>query len=307
MDSERFDSSTTLLQSVLDGMTYDEVARARGMTRTAVERRVKALVLELVRTVGIEGLNESRAVFVRKMRSHRQAIERALVRFEPTAKSNKVVGDVLLSDDDISNAMRRVRARTKTPERDVAMVWILLATGLRPLEVARLVVADYLNPDGSVRSESVVRADVALNGRSRVLYFTSAMACEAIDAYLFTRSQAASSSTSRESAWLAAYRGLDPKEGLFLTESGMQFHVSVVASKTGLRTLCQEVHYAYRKIFRRIGIRGLSALSVRRTVMARLQLRGATQRQIGELLGIRALRMPSRTGLALHQLMDGLV
>src|SRR6218665_3524329 len=182
MDAERLASSTALLRAVLAGETYDGVARARGMTRTAVERRVKALVLALIRSVGIDGLNESQAVFVRKMRDHRESIERALLHFEPTADTGPAPRDLILSDADIRAAVRRVGTRTSTPERDVAMVWILFATGLRPLEIARLEIGDYLNADGSVRLASTVRASVAVNGRSRAMYFSSPAACPAVAA-----------------------------------------------------------------------------------------------------------------------------
>jgi integrase len=303
MDAERFALSTALLRAVLSGMTYEAAARAHGLSRTAVERRVKALVLELVRSVGVDGLNESRAMFVRKMRAHREAIERALARFEPRIDSAPTAENLILSDDDIRGAVRRVKARTPTPERDVAMVWILLATGLRPLEVARLEVADYLNADGSVRVASMVRASVAVNGRSRALYFSSPAACQAIDAYLATRLRPGPPIRGPD----ASFRGLDPREALFLTQAGKAFHVAIIPSGNGGQALCQEVHYAYRKIFRRIGIAGLSALSVRHTVVDRLLRRGAEIGQIGELLGVRDLRMPLRKRVDLPDLMHGLV
>ncbi|RCW69548.1 site-specific integrase [Pseudorhodoferax soli] len=303
MDAERFALSTALLRSVLSGMTYDAAARVHGLSRTAVERRVKALVLELVRSVGIDGLNESRAMFVRQLRAHREGIERALVRFEPHIDSAPPSENLILSDDDIRTAVRRVKARTRTPERDVAMVWILLATGLPPLEVARLEVSDYLNADGTVRLASTVRASVAVNGRSRPLYFSSPAACEAIDAYLATRARPGPSIPGSD----ACFRGLDPQGALFLTQAGNPFHVASVPSGSRAQALCREVHYAYRKIFRRIGIPGLSALSLRQTVVDRLLRKGAEIGQIGELLGVRDLRVPSRKRVNLPDLMHGLV
>lgn len=53
-----------------------------------------------------------------------------------------------------------------------------------------------------------------------------------------------------------------------------------------MRFLCRGIHDTYRKIFRRIGFPGVSALSVRRTVATRLFERGAAEEQIGEILGI---------------------
>ncbi|AEF88748.1 integrase family protein [Delftia sp. Cs1-4] len=298
MDSDRLSLSKTLLLAVLAGKTYEAAARDHGLTRTAVERRVKSLVLRLIREVGVDGLNESRAMFARKLRVHRPAIEAALQGYVPVAAYEKDADPVVLSDEDIRTALRRVRLHTQTPERDVAMVWILLATGLRPLEIARMQVGDYLNADGTVRLKSLVRPCVAVNARARPLYFSSEAARAAIDAYLATRTQAGGGTP---------YRGLDPSAALFLEQHGRPFLVEALPTPSGTRFLCQEIHYAYRKIFRRIGFPGLSALSVRYTVMDRLARRGADERQIGELLGIREPRPPKRPRLGLDELMDGLL
>jgi integrase len=185
----------------------------------------------------------------------------------------------------------------------VAMVWILLATGLRPLEVARLQIGDYLDRDGAVRLESEVREGVAVNRRARPLYFTSAAARAAIDAYLQTRPRAGANTLAHDQA----YRGLHPDEALFLSQEGRPFKVESIPSAAGTRYLCQEIHYAYRKIFRRIGVPGLTAINVRHTVMDRLGRRGANESQISELLGVRGLRQPKRPRLSLRQLMYALV
>lgn len=303
MESERTALSRTLLLAVLAGMTYEAVAREHGLTRTAVERRIKTLVLRLIRETGVDGLNESRALFARNLRAQRAAIESALERHRPVVAFERGPEPVVLSDEDIQTALRRVRMRTATPERDVAMVWILLATGLRPLEVARLQIGDYLNGDGTVRLQSQVREGVAVNSRARPLYFSSPAARAAIDAYLLTRGRAGAHAPADG----RPYRGLPPDEALFLSQEGRAFQVDAIPTPSGTRHLCQEIHYAYRKIFRRIGVPGLSAINVRHTLMDRLGRRGANESQISELLGVRELRQAKRPRLSLGQLMDGLV
>lgn len=307
MDAARLKQSTEFLQSVLDGATYEAVARSHGVTRTAVERPIKTLVLELLQEVGIVGLNPSSAMFVRKLRQQRAAIQGALEQYVPVPPSAKSAGSRVLSDDDIRVSLHRVRSRTATPERDLAMVWILLATGLRPLEVARLVVGDYLREDGNVRVRSEVRSGVAVNGRCRPLYFSSAAACASIDAYLARRVAGMEADGDRNGWPVLPYRGLDPATALFLGAAGRAFHIDAVPSASGMRWLCPEIHYAYRKIFRRIGIPGLSALSMRHTVVDRLLRRGADEVQIAQLLGVREVRAPRRDRLGLHELMEGLV
>lgn len=47
-----------MLRQVLDGSSYASVGRTHGVTRTAVERRIKDISLQLSRAVGIDGMNE---------------------------------------------------------------------------------------------------------------------------------------------------------------------------------------------------------------------------------------------------------
>lgn len=293
--------SAELLREVLAGGTYESAAQGRGLSRTAVERRVKSLVLCLIREGAMTGLNESQALFVRKLREHRVRIEAALDGYTPVALAEGEVASPVLSDLDVQAAVRRVRLRTRSPERDTAMFLILLATGLRPLEVARLEIRDYLCADGEVRTYSQVREGVATNRSARPLFFTSSAAREAIDTYLEQRATAVGRDVT------APYRGLVASDALFLTEAQRPFHIQAVATASGTRCLCQEIHYAYRKIFRRIGCPGLTALSVRDTFMDRLSRRGADAGQIGELLGIRELRSIKRPKVRLEELVNELV
>ena len=69
----------------------------------------------------------------------------------------------------------------------MALLLVLFATAAKPLEIARLVVSDYLTDDGSVREESVMRADAAINGNGRPLFFASTKVVAAVDAYLEER------------------------------------------------------------------------------------------------------------------------
>lgn len=75
----------------------------------------------------------------------------------------------ILSEEDIATGARRVRARSPHPLEDLALYYLLLATGARPLEIARFQVSDYLAPDGVVRASSELRAELAITGRARPL------------------------------------------------------------------------------------------------------------------------------------------
>ena len=82
----------------------------------------------------------------------------------------------VLRDEEIAAGALRIRGRSHQPLEDLALYYMLFATGARPLEIARLEVRDYLDVRGAVRQTSVMREDVAITGRARPLYFRSAPA-----------------------------------------------------------------------------------------------------------------------------------
>ncbi|MCL1961963.1 MAG: site-specific integrase, partial [Desulfovibrionaceae bacterium] len=286
--------SIAILQAVLAGQTYDAVAAAHGLTRTAIEHRVKRLAKLLHRKVGIDGVNPEATGYVHKLRAAKSGVEAAIMRFE--------AGDVrpempqkTVSDKDLNAMIHRAGLRSPTPLRDMALIHIVLATGARPLEVARLEIGDYLDANGSVRACSVMRAAVSVNRKERPLFFRSAAAIKAIDAYLnFRLIQEKKASHGR-----APYRGFAPTERLFLNDSGQPYAVLCQEREGSSRFLCRQMLDTYRRIFKRINMHGLSALTLRRTVALRLDARGADEEQIGLVLGItekqavRAL-LPSR-------------
>jgi len=263
-------------------MTYDTVAAAYGLTRTAIEHRVKRLARLLQRKVGIDGLNLEATGYVHKLREAKREVEAALTRFEE--------GDVLpemppriLSDQEVRTMIHRAGRHSSFPLRDMALIHIVLATGARPLEVARLEIGDYLNPDGSVRASSVMRAAASVNRKERPLFFRSAAAVKAIDAYLGFR-------LIQQGKVLLSdvpYRGFEPMDRLFLNDCGQPYVVLCYGvEEGGSRFLCRQMLDTYRRIFKRIDMHGLSALILRRTVAVRLHARGADEEQIGLVLGI---------------------
>lgn len=273
-----------MLKAVIAGKTYDAVAADYGVTRTAVERRIKACALKLSKEVGIEGINEEGVAFVQRLRKCQAAVTAAMERYTPSVSSERRAGRIL-TDDDIAFVVHKTRTRSASPQRDVALLYVLLSTGARPLEIARLEVRDYLNPDGSVKEESVMRAEVAVNRKARPLFFASTKTKEALDHYLVER--------LRQKAYAEKcpdFRGLMPHSRLFLTESGKPFEIVSYGENGQTRFLCRGILDAYRKIFRRTGLDGVSALNVRRTVAARLFERGADEDQIGEVLGISEMK-----------------
>lgn len=272
--------SVAMLKAVVDGSTYEAVAADFGITRTAVERRVKHVAARLSREVGIDGLNEGGTAFVWRLRRRRDAILAALDKLQP--HSVEAADPVsVVSDEDIARAVHRIRGRSVQPLRDIALFYTLFATGARPLEIARLELQDYLQADGTVRRESELRAEVTITRKSRPLYFASSKLDEALSAYLCERL-----ALRHGLCEPLAFRGLDPASRLFLTSAGDPFPVTPYGAPGQLRYLCRPILETYRKLFRYAELEGTTAMSVRRTFVARLYERGADEDQVGMVLGI---------------------
>ncbi|MEP6875328.1 MAG: site-specific integrase [Burkholderiales bacterium] len=269
-----------MLKAVIDGATYETVATQFGVTRTAVERRIKSLAIHLSKAGSINGLNAQGAAFVRRLRQHREAILAALPGFEPPApfgpRETRVV-----SGDEIAQAAQRIKGRSQWPWHDLSLFYMLFATGARPLEIARLEVRDYLDASGDVRCESALRAEAAITGKARPLYFHCTRLDQALAPYLQER-------LDRQMGLgeAGAYRGLDPLSRLFLSQVGEGFRITPYGSPGQQRFLCRPILETYRKLFRYAELRDVTPLSVRHTVAARLYARGADEEQVGLLLGI---------------------
>ena len=269
-----------LLREVVSGDPYERVAQRWGLSRSAVDRRVKCLAIQLTQVVGVAGLQQSGAACVKRLRMHRQAILQALEQFEPVQVRSQREARVLLPDE-VALGARRVRSRSARPLHDLALYHLSFATGLRPLEVARLQVADYLLEDGGVRRASRVRAEVAINGKVRPLCFHHRRLDEALGAYLDERIRAGHGLGADE-----RWRGLDPTSPLFLGADGEVYAITPNGGEGQNRTVCRPMLEIYRKIFRQADVPGLCTQSARLTLMSRMYERGADEDQVGLVLGI---------------------
>ncbi|WP_284620552.1 site-specific integrase [Aquabacterium humicola] len=291
-----------MLREVLNGEPYSAVSARRGISRSAVERRVKALAVQITQAVGVDGLQAEGAAFVQRLRARRDAILASLERFDPERRGSRRAARVLAVEEVRLGALR-VRSRSSRPNHDLALYHLLFATGMRPLEIARLKVGDYLRPDGEVRRESLVRAEVAINGKERPLLFAHRRLDEALAAYLDERVNAGHGLGSP-----GAWRGLDPGSPLFLDAAGAAYPITSNGSAGQDRHVCRALLDIYRRLFRQADMRSLSAQSARLTLMSRMYARGADEDQVGLVLGI-ADRSAVREQLArprapLAQLLD---
>lgn len=278
--SEATAQSVGMLKAVITGETYEAVAAKYGKSRTAVERRIKAIAAQLSKVVGIQGLNEDGAAFVHRLRLHREAVLIALGSYAPAGPRQRREVRIL-SGNEIAQAAQRIKGRSARPLHDLALFYMLFATGARPLEIARMEVRDYVDVDGGVRRESTVRAEVAITGKARPLHFSSARLDEVLALYLEERL------TQKLGVGAdGTYRGLDPDSSLFLSASGAGFKITPYGKEGQRRFLCRAILEAYGKLFRYADLHDVTALSARRTVISRLYERGADEAQVGLLLGI---------------------
>jgi integrase len=163
----------------------------------------------------------------------------------------------------------------------VALFYMLFVTAARPLEIARLRVRDYLDARGAVRRESVLPAEASLNGQARPLYFATRRLDDALAAYLQVRVE-----SRQELGAAGGYRGLDPDSPLFLNSRGERFRLIDHGEAGHRRTLCRPILETYRRILRQAGLRGVTTRSIRRSVAIRMHERGASESQIGDMIGI---------------------
>ena len=126
-----------------------------------------------------------------------------------------------------------------------------------------------------------MRADVAINGRDRPLFFSHRRLDEALGAYLDERLRAGHGLGAAEH-----WRGLDPHGPLFLGAEGEVYPITPNGGEGQNRYVCRPLLEIYRKIFRQADIPGLCTQSARLTLMSRMYERGADEDQVGLVLGI---------------------
>lgn len=273
--------SVEMLKAVVDGQTYEQVAKRYMVSRTAVERRIKLAARQIAESVGIAGLSQGHVSYVTSLRKHKESILVALAQFDPS-KSHRRHQDVpLISEEDFARGLKRMAARSTCRWRDQALFQFLFVTGARPLEVARLEVRDYLEADGTVRRLSEFRTQVAIGGRPRPLHFVNAVLDGFLSNYLAERLV-----KSHGVGGSNAYRGLDPNSRLFLSHEGEGFRIFEYGAEGHRRYLCRPILELYRKLFAHSRLQGVTSLAIRHTVAARLYAEGMEEEQIAELMGL---------------------
>lgn len=188
------------------------------------------------------------------------------------------------------HAVKVAAVTGQAKDRDVALLWVAYGTGMMPIELAQLKVADYLEGDGSVRVDSQIRSEMAFNGLSRPLYWTNKGVVAAVDAYLQARGR-----NGHRIGDPSLYRGLDPDSPLFLAVDGEPFTFTRRVTPAGAVSYsCESLTQILRRLHTQSGIEAGSALSARRTFAIRLARKGYDLRHIQTVLGVQSLTAVKR-------------
>jgi site-specific recombinase XerD len=188
--------------------------------------------------------------------------------------------------------MAKVAAVTgQSPQRDVALLAVAYGIGLQSNEVARLIVSDYLHANGSIKRETVLRREIAFNGKERDLFWTARYVRQAVDEYLAARLAQGHGVTTRPQE----YRGLDGAGPLSLTSAGTPLLFTKRHTSTGrISYSCESLTAIYRRLHQQAGSENGSANAARRTLAVNLRRNGVDLDTIRGLLGLSGLSAVKR-------------
>ena len=271
-----------MLREVVQGASFRAVGNAHAVSATTVERRIKGVALQLCQQIGIDGLNADGAIYVRRLRHHRDEILQALAWFQPPPTTAKPRTCRILSRDEVRLGARRIHAISSCGLHDLSLYFLLFATGAWPLEITQLQVRDFLRVNGQIRWESTMRAEIANNRRARPLLFCNDVLNTTLLAYLDERR-----CTMHGLGDASTYRGHAPESRLIVRSDGQDYPIIHHEPNTHRAYRCGPILEAYRRIFRQTGISGLNVRTAHLSTMAWLYQRGADEDQVGLLLGIR--------------------
>ena len=243
-------------------------------------RRIKSVAVQLTQVVGVDGLREEGAAFVRRLRLHRDAILVALEGFEPQPPVGGRPSRVLSPRG--SPGAVRIKGRTSRTWHDLALYYMLFATGLRPLRSPGSRCATTCMPTAASATGIGAACRRGDQRQTRPLYFSSSRLDDALAAYFRERLMPAGMAwAGRMLPWPG------PGSRLFLSPSGRPYKITPNNGEPGQnRYVCRALLEIYRKLFRYAELKGLSTQSARLTVISRMYERGADEDQVGAILGI---------------------
>lgn len=173
-------------------------------------------------------------------------------------------GQAKVLTKDEFNRLLKVTAAGGFGKRNVAMVYMSFALGLRAKEIAGLAIADVLTPEEEL--VSVIKLWVTKGNKRRQAFLEHPKVRQALLDYLVVRK---------------TQHSYHPEAPLFLSQKGGAF----------LRqTLCQ----LFRKLYQQAGIYGASSHSGRRTFITNLDNKGISLKNLQVLAGHASIAMTAK-------------
>jgi len=169
--------------------------------------------------------------------------------------------------------------------RNRSIIWHSFASGLRVSEIAKLKVKDVVSKSGQINEIGRLPGASAKGGKSRLFIQLEPAQREAIIAYIeYRKDRGLRSSKKKE------YRGLQGDSPFYLSRGAAGFQMSRkeyerTNGKIEEYEVCSSLQQLISALIKRIGAKGGSSHSGRRTLSTRLHNRGVDDKLIQILLG----------------------
>ncbi|WP_197378032.1 hypothetical protein [Ralstonia pseudosolanacearum] len=108
----------------------------------------------------------------------------------------------------IHHALKVAAVSLQNSKRDVALLMVAYGTGLMPSEIAKLLLSDCLQASGAPCIESVVRPEIAFNGKARLLLWARGKVRAALDKCLEHRLASRQGVTTSHAGGILAVSGV---------------------------------------------------------------------------------------------------
>ena len=280
MKQETVDKAREMLDMVLrDRATYSEVAARFGIGKSTVQRQIRGLVERMVASGKLTGSFTRHPISFDDLHDNKDAILASLREVEVDPINPR---QAFPSREALNLGLERIEALSETPARDAALALVLFSTGLKPAELARLLVKDYLAPSGEVRPVAELCGRRSASGRPRPVFFVTERANLALDRYLGVRLGLLQGVSRR-----LEYRGLNPDSALFLNTNGLAFDTADVQSAADLSSDGAEqiMGEALKRVFALAMWVGMTTSAARRQLATAMARRGAVVTEIAHMLG----------------------
>ncbi|KAF7961412.1 integrase [Cupriavidus sp. UYMU48A] len=193
----------------------------------------------------------------------------------------------ILKPSQIRHLLRVTEATSRHPERHALILLLGFTCGMRVSEIARIEVADVLQPSGQMREEVSLRAAITKGCRQRCVYLSHSKTIAALERYIEWRWERDKGAALDRGKW----RGLMPQTSLILTHKGGSYELSI---KRRINEAGERVYYLAADslqsyvtgLYRAAGLgKGYSSHSGRRTFASRLLAQGHSLETVQLLLG----------------------